>query len=239
MEIVAEFLKNISLWEITLLIIVVYIFFRPDLIDRITKLKIGNVEVALSELKKEVAKGNEKISELESEIEYEKRQFEELLEGFSADAPLNKLSALRQSIKAQARNVSEDEIFQKNLNTSASPEELYATAVAIREKRPINLLPDLISLMDELSKDDNLGGYRLNTIWMLTSGIHKILISAVRDGVKPFPTKKLLDKCELVLKRLDKNPKVEFDRPDNPMRGIKGPIKYSLDWIEKARKELK
>jgi hypothetical protein len=91
----------------------------------------------------------------------------------------------------------------------------------------------LIALLDELSQQKDLGGYRLNTIWTLISAVHKILISAVRDGVKPTPSNEQLIKCKNVLERLDNHPKVVADRPDNPMKGIKGPIKYSLDWVKK------
>lgn len=233
MEILSEILKNTSLWEVIMLLVVIYLLFRPDLINRITKFKVGDFEVELSELKKEIAKGNEKITELETELEHEKRQFEELLDSFDANVPLSELKSIRQSIKAQARNLDEEESLKKYLKKTATHEELYAAAVGIREKRPVSLFPDLIGLLDDLSTQKDLGGYRLNTIWTLTSAVHKILISIVRDGVKPTPSKEQLSKCENMLKRLDNNPRVLADRPDKPMKGIKGPIKYSLDWLKK------
>ena len=234
MEILSEILGNTSLWEVLMLFIFIYILFRPDLINRVTKFKVGDFELELSELKKEVAKGNEKIYELESELEHERRQFEELENSFDANAPINELSKVRQSIKAQARNLGEVESLKKYLNNSANPEELYVAAVGVREKRPISLLPDLVSLLDDLSMDKDLGGYRLNTIWTLVSALHRILITIVRDGIRPIPSQKQLDRCEKVLKKLDKNHRVLADHPDKPMKGIKGPIKYSLDWLRKA-----
>lgn len=238
LNIITEILKNTSLWEVIVLIIVLYLMLRPKLINRITRFKVGDFEVELSELKKEVKKGTEKILELESELEYEKRQFEDLLESFDANAPLNELSSVRQTIIAQAKSISEDEVFKKYLNKNAKPEELYAAAVGIREKRIVNLLPDIISLLDQLADDKKLGGFRLNTIWTLTSAIHKILISCVRDNVGTIPSIELLEKSEYVLKKLSNNPRVLLDRPDNPMRGIRGPIKYSLDWITKAKDKI-
>lgn len=233
MDIVSEILKNTSLWEVVMLLIVIYLLFRPDLINRITKLEVGKFKVELSELKKEVVKGNEKISELEFELEHERRQFEELLDSFNPNTSLNKLKEIRQSIKSQARNLSEEDSLRKYLKKTAKPEELYAAAVGVRETRSVRLFPDLVALIDDLSLLKDLGGYRLNTIWTLTSAVHKILISIVRDGVRPIPSKDLLNKCESALRRLDNNPRVIGDRPDKPMKGIKGPIKYSLDWLEK------
>jgi len=233
MEILSEILKNTSLWEVVMLLVVIYLLFRPDLINRITKFKVGDFELELSELKKEVAKGTEKIAELETELEHEKRQFEELLDSFDANVPLSELKSIRQSIKAQARNLSEEESLRKHLKKTATPEELYAAAVGIREKRDVSLFPDLIALLDDLSQQKDLGGYRLNTIWTLASAVHKILISVVRDDLKPAPSNDQLIKCKNVLDRLDNHPRVLADRPDKPMKGIKGPIKYSLDWVKK------
>jgi len=238
MQILYKIIENVSLWEVVLLLIVIYLMFRPDLINRISKFKVGDFEIELSELKREIQEGNEKIIELESELENEKRQFEELMDNFDANAPLSQLANIRQTIKAQARNVSEDDIFKKHLKKSAKPEELYTVAVGIREKRPVNLLPDIVSFLDDLAGDPILGGFRLNTVWTLTSAVHKILISCVKDGVEPFPSMDLLDKSEKALKKLDRNPKVLLDRPDDPMRGIRGPIKYSLNWITKAKEKI-
>jgi hypothetical protein len=48
----------------------------------------------------------------------------------------------------------------------------------------------------------------------------------------------LLEESEKALKKLSRNPKVLLDRPDDPMRGIRGPIKYSLNWITKAKEKI-
>ena len=238
MEILKLILENVSLWEVVLLLVVIFLISRPDLINRISILKFGEFEIQLNKLKKEIHEGNEKILELESELENEKRQFEELMDNFDANAPLSQLATVRQRIIAQARNVSEDDIFKKHLKKSSTPEELYTVAVGIREKRPVSLLPDIVSFLDDLAGDPILGGFRLNTIWTLTSAVHKILISCVKEGVGQFPSMDLLDKSEKALKKLDRNPKVLLDRPDDPMRGIRGPIKYSLNWITKAKEKI-
>ena len=237
MELIEKILSNTSLWEVVALIIVIYLLFRPDIINRITKFKIGDFEMELTELKKDIKEGKEKISELEVEIENEKRQFQELLNKFDAAAPLSMLSSVRQTLKSQSRNISDIDVYRKLLTKNSTPEELYGVAVSVREKRPTELFPNIVSLLDDLAEDQNLGGFRLNTIWTLTSSIHKILISCVRDGLVPFPKDEDLDNAEKTLKKLEKHPKVIADRPDDPMKGIRGPIKHSMTWIQKAREK--
>jgi hypothetical protein len=161
MEILKTIIENVSLWEVVLLLVVIYLMLRPDLINRISKFKVFDFEIELSELKKEIQEGNEKIIELESELENEKRQFEELMDNFDANAPLSQLVTVRQRIQAQARNISEDDIFKKHLKKSAKPEELYAVAVGIREKRPVSLLPEVVSFLDDLAGDPTLGGFSI------------------------------------------------------------------------------
>lgn len=239
MEIVLKILENTSLWEVILLLIVVYVMFRPGIVNRITRFRVGDFELELSEIKKEIQEGKEKISELQSEIENEKKRFEELLYKFDANASLNELAPVRQALKSQSRNISDVEVFRKYLSKSSNPEELFAAAVGIREKRPVGLLPDIVLLLGDLAADKELGGFRLNTIWTLTSSIHKILISCVRDGAGPFPSIATLERAEQVLQQLEKNPRVLMDRPNDPMRGIRGPIKHSLNWIKKAKEKAK
>lgn len=235
MEIVNKIVENTSLWEVVALIIVIYLIFRPDLINRITKFKVGDFEFELSELKKEIEIGKDKINELQEELESEKRLFEEVLNKFDANADLNELTSIRQIAKSQSRNISDLNLLKKLLNKSSTPEELYLAAVGIREKRPPELLPDIIVLLDDLCNDKNLGSFRLNTIWTLTSAVHKILIACVRDGQKPFPSVDVLNKIEITLNKLEKHPKVLADRPDDPTKGIRGPINHSLNWLQKAR----
>lgn len=127
-------LSPISLWEIIALLIIVYLMFRPDLLSRITKFKVGNFELELSEIKKQIEEGKEKISELEDKIKNERRQFDELLNQFDANAPLNELLSVRQAIRSQSKNISDIELFRQLLTLNSTSEELYATAVGIREK---------------------------------------------------------------------------------------------------------
>ncbi|TVV45910.1 hypothetical protein [Thalassolituus sp. C2-1] len=234
MDIIEAILRQSSLWEITLLAVLIYLFIQPDFRKRITKIKLGNFELELQELKDQVQKGQEKIQELEEEVENERRFFEDFLEDFDPNTPISELAKVRQSIRSQAKNLTELESLKSRLNLQSSAEELYFTAVALREKRPVSLLPDLISFLQELSADKNLGGYRLNTIWTLTSALHLTLIACIRDKVGPMPDKEILEQAQRTLNALEQNPRVQQDRPDNPSKGIRGPLKHALTWVGKG-----
>ncbi|MCA6061285.1 hypothetical protein HUF18_16005 [Thalassolituus sp. ST750PaO-4] len=234
MDIIEAILRQSSLWEITLLAVLIYLFIQPDFRKRITKIKLGNFELELQELKDQVQKGQEKIQELEEEVENERRFFEDFLEDFDPNTPISELAKVRQSIRSQAKNLTELESLKSLLNLQSSAEELYFTAVALREKRPVSLLPDLISFLQELSADKNLGGYRLNTIWTLTSALHLTLIACIRDKVGPMPDKEILEQAQRTLNALEQNPRVQQDRPDNPSKGIRGPLKHALTWVGKG-----
>lgn len=236
-KVVFAIIENSSLWEFIMVFVVLYIFLKPGLLERITKLKLGDLEVELGELKKQVAKGTEKIEDLESELENEKRQFEELINSFDASDTLDNLTSVRQAIRAQAANLEDLSTLKAMLTKDASPEQLYAAAVSVRERRPVTLFMDTINLLGQLADDKDLHGFRLNTVWMLTSAVHKMLISMVKDGVKPMATQTQLQQAVSVLNRLNVHPRVLTDRPDKPMKGIRGPVKYSLDWIEKIKTE--
>lgn len=227
-------LDNTSLWEVMAFIVLLYFLFQPSLLKKITRLKVGDLEIELKELKEQVDRGEDHINELEAELENERRLFEDLVDNFDPDAPLKELAETRKAIKTNAKSLEEIEAIGNFLSLNATPEELYVAAVSIRERRPTSLIPNLVSFLGELAARNDLGGYRLNTIWTLTSALHLSLLSAIRDGVKPIPTSEVLLKAENVLDVLESNPKVQLDRPDKPMKGIRGPIKHCRSWIKKG-----
>ncbi|MDO6765234.1 hypothetical protein [Agarivorans sp. 1_MG-2023] len=234
MDIISRFLGNISLWELMVLAAIIYVVTQPELRKRITKLKFGQFELELQALKEDLEKGKERIVELESEMENDRRQFDDILQRFDPNAPVGQLAHARQVIKAEARNLSETDTLADYLSLKSSAEELYVAAVSIREKRPVALLPELIRFLDELASNKELGGFRLNTIWTLTSGLHRTLIACIRDGVTPMPDQQTLAYAQQVLLKLNNHSKVQSDRPDAPLKGIQGPIKHAQTWLDKA-----
>jgi len=234
MEIITKILGNTSIWEITVLIVVIYFLFKPDLLKNITKFKIGDIEVELNTLKEEVKKGTDKINVLESELKNDRQLLDELRDSFDPDASVSELGEARKLIKSQARNLSDINSLREHLSMNSLPEQLYIAAVSIRETRPVILLPDLVSFLGEIAASKTLGEYRFNTIWTLTSALHRILISCIRDGIEPFPSEELLMKARDVLQKLERNPKVQQDRPDEPKKGIRGPVKDCATWVEKG-----
>lgn len=234
MEYLKPILDNSSLWEVTVLVVVLYFLFQPSLLKTITRLKIGDLEIELNALKEQVTKGEEHISELEAELENERRLFEDLIDNFDPNAPVQELAIIRKAIKTNAKNLEEIESLKKYLTLESKPEDLYVAAVAIRERRPTALIPDIVDFLDKLAVEKNLGGYRLNTVWTLTSALHLTLLSAIRDNVPPQPDADTLLKAERMLDVLERNPRVQEDRPDNPVKGIRGPIKHCRSWIKKG-----
>ena len=238
MEILVKVLGNTSLWEVMLLAALIYLLSIPEFRKRIKVIKFGNFELELESLKEELKKDREKIAELEEEVENDRRLFDDILNSFDPNAPVSELAAARQTIKSEAKNLSEIDSLRKYLSLKSSPEELFVAAVTIREKRPVPLLSDLISFLEEVANESDLGGFRLNTIWTLTSALHLTLISCIRDGVGEVPDKLILEKGHKMLKVLTQNPQVQQDRPDNPTKGIRGPAKHALNWIEKGIKSM-
>ena len=234
MEYLLPILKNSSLLDVAAFIVVLYFLFNPSLLKKITRLKVGDLEIELNALKEQVEKGEDHINELVSDLESERRVFEDLLDNFDPNAPLKDLAETRRAIKANAKNLEEINSLKSYLSLDSKPEDLYAAAVTIRERRPTSLAPDIIAFLGELASDKNLGGFRLNTIWTLTSALHLILLSAIRDNVSPRPDLGMLLRAERILDALESNPRVQADRPDNPMKGIRGPIKHCRTWIKKG-----
>ncbi len=236
-EILEEILKNTSPWEILLFGVVIYFLANPDLRSRIKKIKFGDFELELEALKSEVKRGKEKIAELAEEVEGDRRLFEDILASFDPDAPVRELATARQAIKAKARTLSEVESLRGYLSLDSKAEELFAAAVTIREIRPVQLLPDLVEFLDQVASKSDLGGFRLNTIWTLTSALHLTLIASIRDGIDPKPNKESLLRAKQMLSKLIENPSVQRDRPDNPAKGIRGPARHAQNWVNEGLKE--
>ncbi|MCF8150056.1 MAG: hypothetical protein K9K30_09270 [Burkholderiaceae bacterium] len=237
-ELLSLIFQNVHLWEVTLLVVVVWAGRHPEHLKLIQSIKIGDMEIKLKQLEAQVSNSKtemqEQIHELEQEIEGEKRLFGDLLQGFDVHSPLHELAKTRDLLKSNARTLSDFENLGSYLEKGASAEELYAAAVTLRERRPTQLFDKLVQCLQRLSSDENFSGIRLNTVWTLTSAVHLMLISAIRDGVEPSISSSSLREAKQVLSILEQHPRVQTDRPDKPEKGIRGPIKHAISWIEKG-----
>lgn len=234
LELLKLLIENIDLWEVVLLLVVIWLARHPEHFRLIQSIKVGDLEIKLQQLEAEVSSSKEEIRELEQELENNRRLFGDLLEGFDAHSPLPELARTRELLRANARTISDIQGLASFLKPGASAEGLYAAAVTLRERRPTELFGTVIECLDRLAQHDDLEGIRLNTVWTLASAVHLMLIAAIRDGAKPQIQPASLLAAQHTLKRLEQNPRVQSDRPDMPEKGIRGPIKHAYSWIEKG-----
>ena len=228
------FVENVKLWELIVLAVMIWLSTKPKILERITRVKIGDLELELEQLKKDVTDQKNEIRTLEKELENEREIFKEILEGFDPHVPVNELTRTRERLRAYAKTLTDLDEITEHLDPSKGPEELYAAAVMFRERRPTKFVPQLLDCLDSLANSENLLGIRLHTVWTLASALHFTVIASVRDGVEPKIPKKELERAQQVLGRLERNPRVQKDRPDDPKRGVRGPIRYTLDWIKRG-----
>ena len=83
MDYLALILKNTSLWELLALVIVMYFLCQPSLMKAITRIKVGELEIELEQLKAKVEQSEAHIGELESELQNERRLFVDFIEKFN------------------------------------------------------------------------------------------------------------------------------------------------------------
>lgn len=231
---VSLFVENVAVWELMVLAVLVWLVFKPEFLNRVTRIKLGDLELDVKNLKSEIEENRNELRILEDDIEYERRTVDELLQGFDVNAPVTELGRTRELLRAEARNLSDFDEVKQFLSESASPEQLFAAAVNLRERRPTSMLSDLLDCLDRLAAQPELGGIRLNTVWTLTSALHRILIAGIRDGVQPSFDPAELRRAESVLDRLDKNPRVQADRSDAPDKGVRGPIRFAQNWARRG-----
>lgn len=229
------FVENFSIWPVIAAIILIWLARQPELLARLTKVSFAGFELELEQLKAQVAEGQEQINILENDLaRAERLRFEDLLEGFDAHAPVEELARTRELLKSNADAMTDLSALSDYLGEGVSAGELYAAAVTLRERKPTDLVPDILDCLDRLAGQDDLGGIRLNTVWTLTSALHRILIVAIRDGKQPAIPTGELQRAQAVLDRLEANPRVQDDRPDAPDKGVRGPIRHARTWIDRG-----
>lgn len=226
--------ENLSLWPLLAIVVLVWLSRQKEMLQRLTKVSFGGFEFQLEALKEAVAESKLEIKALENELERERSIFNEALKGFDPNAPVSDLSETREIIRANARALENLEILEEMLAPGASAEHIFAAATTLRERRPTQYFSALVDCLDRLANSPTLGGIRLNTVWTLTSALHRILIAAIRDNIKPPISTADLEKAEKMLSKLEYNPRVLLDRPDDPDKGVRGPIRLSRKWIQKG-----
>lgn len=225
------FMENVSAWPVLAAIVLIWLMLNPAILERITSLKVGNVEVQLKEMQ-------EHIEELENELSRQEQKFLDDIDNIDANASVSDLGEVRAALKASARGLDGLDSLKQLLGEEATAEEIYAAAVALRERPTAYLFGDAINCLERLANDKNLKGLRLNFVWTLTSAIHRILLDDIKHSAYPTLQKAELLNADRVLSLLEQNARVQKDRPDNPRKGILGPIKFSKDWISKGLKKL-
>lgn len=235
-------LENLSVWPIVILGALWWLIRHPEWLEKvpgyISKLKIGSLEVELRDLKEQLDETNRQVETLENELERENARFQDLLSDFNPNAPVGELSPTREALKAMAPGLADLSIVRTGLSEGAGAKDLYAAAEIARSKRDAALFDDIVACLDRLSRQDDLGGIRLHTVWTLTSALHKTLITDVKHREIPSLSREQLLTARATLERLERNPRVLQDRPDAPMMGVRGPAKWARDWIDRGLEKL-
>lgn len=232
----------IPFWLVLLIILAAWLLRNPEVAKSVPKYlstaKIGDFELEFREVKQEIKAARQQVEELQNEIELQgEARVREILDGFDAHAPVSDLSSTRQAIQAAASSLENLDFVRKGLAQIEDVQALFAAAEIARTRRDIGLFDDMVACLDRLSKADDLHGVRFQTVWTLTSALHKTLIAELKHSKSTRLTSEQLEFANVVLDRLLVNPKVLEDRPDNPSKGIRGPAKWAKSWVEKALAE--
>ena len=161
-----------------------------------------------------------------------------MVKTFDPHAPVSELSKAREALKAMAPAIVELGVVRESLGPDAEPGELYAAAEIARERRDVALFDDIVGCLKRIAESTTLDGIRLHTVWTLTSALHRTLVADIKHSPKPSLTKEQLLHAQSVLKRLVQHSRVLADRPDDPLKGVRGPAKWANDWITQGLAKL-
>ena len=204
----------------------------------ISSFKVGGFELELREMKEALMETKETVAVLENELAEERVRFNTILTSFDPHAPVAELEETRIALKSLAPGLTDLKPVLAGLESGATPEALYAAAEVLRNRSDISHFDRLVACIERIAGSPSLEGYRLHTVWTLTSAVHKLLIREVRQTARPHLTVDQLQRADEALAVLQRHPQVLRDRPDNPSQGIRGPAKWARDWIARAREKL-
>ena len=225
-------LDYVPFWSLILLGLIIWLARNPGVLKAIPTFvetaKIGQVEVKLREIEEKLEETESHVSELEEE----NTRLKQLYVAFDADAPAHELHETRQSLKALAGNLNDMTPVLEALKPGADPADVFAAAEILRQKRDLSAFDALVAAIDRIASSPNLEGLRYMTVWTLASALHRTLIVSVKHTNPPKISVEQLRNAKAALLKLRDNPHVQNDQPDDPDRGIRGPAKYALNWVE-------
>ena len=142
-------------------------------------MKLGPLEAEFRQLREELEETKQQVDVLEADISHDDERYRSLVEGFDPHAPVADLASTRESLKAMAGSLDDLGPVRRGLAPDASASELYAAAEIARARRDPELYDDLVTCLNRLAGDADLGGIRLHTVWTLTSALHRTLVATV------------------------------------------------------------
>lgn len=227
-------LNYIPIWFVVLVGLAIYLIRNPKILkkipENISKAKFGDVEIELREVKTKLAAAKAEMVGLEAE----NLKLRSLYKPFDVNASVSDLAPARQQLKDIAGSLKEISVVFPGLAKGASKDEAFASAVILRKRQDIAAFDELVSAIDRISSDPKLEGLRYNTVWTLSSALHGTLIAAIRDHEVPKVSADQLKNAKIALTKMAENSHVQKDRPDEPDKGIRGPCRRALSWVEKG-----
>jgi hypothetical protein len=128
-------------------------------------------------------------------------------------------------------------IIELGLGRDASVEQLSASANKLARIRATRYFPQILSCLDRIASGKNSVRYSLKSIFLMTRAAHYILVSAVQRGAQPPIPFIVAKRAEEVFGRLEKNDRVQNDRPGNPSKGILGPLRNAQSQLGEGFKQ--
>jgi len=214
------FVLTITSPQVMLLFLTIYILVRhPDIVKRISSMKIFGAEINLENIEKSLDAAVEKISNLESKVDNLKADYLKKSSDFDPIAPAKDLHKVGTELKAIAAALDDIDFVGKYLMPTAKPDQVYAAACAIQVRPQAKFLDLLLSYIEEITNDKNLCGIRPLIGFKLLQSVEKIITTDARRETKLF-SKKEIQHAINVLKSFARHQICNADRPTNGQDGI-------------------
>ncbi len=225
-------LDYVPFWALLAAGFLVWTMRHPAWLEHLSR-RVDSVEIGQLKMKlRQVEQNLQETKESLVQIEEENARLSALYSAYDPHAPVEELESTRQELKAVAGRIQDMSQVLQGLRRGADPADVYAAAEILRTRRDPATFPDLAAALDRIASSPELEGLRYHTVWTLASAAHRILISAIRHSPVPKLDSKQLEAGRAALEKLCANPHVQHDRPDDPMKGIRGPATHALKWIE-------